>query len=221
MDGVLIKTGGKVHHDAFGYAFKKVYGINATKDDAGGVEGGIDNGIITNVLSFHGLSQEKIRLKRKAATETMAKYYKAHVKDVPLEVLPGVPELLREFKKKGVPIGLLTGNVEEIAWTKVESIGLKKFFDFGAFGDSVLKRVDLIEQSRKKAQKILNRKVNLDELFIIGDTPRDIKCARDGGIKVIAVATGKYSFEELEKEKPDLLVHTMEEQKPILDFTFS
>jgi phosphoglycolate phosphatase len=33
---------------------------------------------------------------------------------------------------------------------------------------------------------------------IIGDTPRDIACARADGLRCIAVATGPYSAEELD-----------------------
>ena len=55
------------------------------------------------------------------------------------------------------------------------------------------------------------------DFMIIGDTPRDFACAREAGIKVILVATGIFPFEELTKEKPDLLVHTLEDQR-VFDF---
>lgn len=218
IDGVIFKTGGKVQNDSFTYAFKKIYGVDATKDDAEKVEGRVNNEVIYNVMKFHGLNDEEIKSKIKLATESIAQYWKDHIEETSLEILPGVRELLKKLKEKGSTIGLLSGNVEEIAWSKMTKMGLRHFFGFGAFGDSVYKRVDLVEIARQKASKVLNRDVKLDELFIIGDTPRDIKCARDGGIKAIAVSTGKYTFEELKKEKPNLLLHSLEDQKPILDF---
>lgn len=218
IDGILFKTGNNVHSKAFAYAFKTIYGINATKDDAGITEGRVDNQIIFEVLKIHGLSERKIKGRIKRATEAMAQYFELHKSKANPEVLPGVRKLLQKLKKNKTPIGVLTGNVEKIAWTKLKLSGLKSYFEFGAFGDKVFKRVDLVEIAKQNAEKVLGRKVETRELFIIGDTPRDIKCARDAGIKVIAVATGIYSYEELVKEKPDLLVHTLEEEKPILDF---
>lgn len=221
VDGTLFKAGGKVQHDTFGYAFKKVYGINATKDDAGVVERRVDNEIITNVLKVHGLNGKEIKAKIKLATKAMSEYFISHIDEANLQVLPGVVGLLKKLKERGATVGLLTGNVEDLAWAKLRKTGIRDFFDFGAFGDSVYRRVDLVEIARQKAEKILKREVKTKELLIIGDTPKDIKCAKDAGVKVIAVATGFYSFEDLGKENPDLVVHTLEEQKTIIDFTFS
>lgn len=218
VDGTLFKTGGKLHSDAFTHAFKTVFGISATKDDAGIPEGRVDNQIIMEVMSFHGVKQSVIKKKVKLATALMGEYFIGHKNQASPQILPGVKDLLSKLRKKGFSIGVLTGNVETIAWTKIEVAGLRDYFDFGAFGDKVLKRVDLVDYAQRNAEKILGRKINKRDLIIIGDTPRDIKCARDAGIKVIAVSTGIYSFEELEKEKPDLLVHSLEEQKEVTNF---
>jgi phosphoglycolate phosphatase-like HAD superfamily hydrolase len=107
-------------------------------------------------------------------------------------------------------MGVLTGNVEGLAWVKLESVDLKKYIDFGAFGSQAHVRSELVEIARQNAQKKFNKEFKTSDFVIIGDTPKDIQCAREAGIKVIAIATGKFSYKELEKENPDLLLESLE-----------
>ncbi len=219
IDGTLFKTGGKLHADAFRHAFKTVYGVNATKDDAEWTEGKVDNEIIIDVMKFHGLQEEKIKKNIKTATNAMSHYFKTHQNSANPQLLPGVSAILLELKATNIPMGVLTGNVEEIGWIKLEKAGFKGFFGFGAFGDSVFKRVDLVEIARENAQKTLGRTVSKDELVIVGDTPKDVQCARDAGIEVILVSTGLFTFEKLKKQKPDLLVHDFQtEGEKVIEF---
>jgi phosphoglycolate phosphatase-like HAD superfamily hydrolase len=41
-------------------------------------------------------------------------------------------------------------------------------------------------------------------ICVVGDTPRDIEAARANLLPVIAVATGRYSFDELLKYEPEV-----------------
>ncbi|MCL6096863.1 MAG: HAD family hydrolase [Patescibacteria group bacterium] len=217
IDGTLFKTGGQLHKDAFAYAFKNVYGVNAKQTDAGIVEGRVDNQIIVQVLEHHGLKEKETKDKIKLATQKMAEYFMEHKKGSAPEILPGVISLLEKLKYEKIPMGVLTGNVEQIAWTKLERAGIKDFFAFGAFGDKVFKRVDLVKIARQNAEKSLKKSFKTSDFIIVGDTPRDIQCAKDAGIESIAVSTGIYPFEELVDEKPDLAVHSLEE-KSVLEF---
>lgn len=216
IDGTLFKTANPVHFDAFTYAFKTVYGINANQREIS-PEGMLDNQIIIDVLKLHGLTEEKVKEKLKKATLAMSEYVRNNIKEKSFEPLPGVKELLKQLKIMKIPMGVLSGNVEEIAWLKIKSAGLREYFDFGAFGDSAFKRVDLVEIAKQNAEKTLGRNFKITDFIIVGDTPRDIKCAKDAGIKSIVVSTGIYSFEELVDEKPDLTVHSLEE-KSVLEF---
>ena len=217
IDGTLFKAGDKTHADAFKHAFKTVYGIPAVQTDIY-PEGMTYSQIIVEVLRLRGLTSAEIRRKIKATHEAMADYFKEHENETFPEILPGVVELLEKLRKQKIPIGLLTGNVEKIAWTKIERAGLKGFFDFGAFGNRSEIRSELVEIARVNAENFLKRPVNKNELIIIGDTPKDITCARDAGIKAIVAPTGFHSFDELAKEKPDLLVRSLEEQDKVLNF---
>lgn len=217
IDGTLFKTADPVHYEAFSFAFKNAYGIDAKQGDPGSPEGRTDSQIVIEVMQYHGIKPEITREKLKSAMQQMTEYFDEHKKEVNPQIISGVKEILFELKKNNNPIGVLTGNVEGIGWTKIERAGLRDFFDFGAFGDKAEIRSQLVEIARKNAEITLGRGVQKEELVIIGDTPRDYQCAKDAGIKVILVATGRNSFDELQKLNPDLVVKTLEDNR-VLEF---
>lgn len=49
-------------------------------------------------------------------------------------VLPGVVDLLTALRSAGVAVGLVTGNLEGIAWAKVRAVGLGDYFGGGGYG---------------------------------------------------------------------------------------
>ncbi len=216
IDGTLFKTANPVHFDAFSYMFKNIYGVDANQREIK-PEGMLDNQIIIDVLKLRGFSEKKVKEKLKDAATCMSDYVVRNIKKDSFIPLPGVKDLLEKLKLKKVPLGILSGNMENIAWAKIENAGLISFFNFGAFGNEAFKRVDLVEIAKNKANKIFNSHFKTDNFIIIGDTPRDIACARNAEIQVIAVSTGIYPFEELTDEKPDLMVHNLGE-KSVLEF---
>lgn len=118
--------------------------------------------------------------------------------------LPGVTESL-EFiaSHPKASQGLLTGNLREGAYKKLSAYGLDHYFSFGGFGDLHMERDDVARDALRAAQEFGLKEVQ--DVWVIGDTPNDIKCARAIDAKVIAVATGTYSRDELSKYQPDIL----------------
>ncbi|MDT0630526.1 HAD family hydrolase [Rubrivirga litoralis] len=115
-----------------------------------------------------------------------------------VEALPGAVDLVRRLAANGVPLGLLTGNLRELAYAKVGRIGLGEAeFPFGAFGSDAEDRNALPAVAVERAGRALGREVDPAEVVIIGDTPLDIACARAGGCVAVAVATGRYGMDEL------------------------
>ena len=82
------------------------------------------------------------------------------------------------------------------------------YFRFGAFGDEHEDRGELARIALEKAERILGRPVRGDEATVIGDTPRDVACARAIGARAVIVATGLVSREELLDAKPDVLLES-------------
>ncbi len=114
-------------------------------------------------------------------------------------VLPGVRELLDRLQASSETIlGLLTGNVREGAECKLTHFELWHYFPFGAFADGIHERDDVARSALVELAKHLNRTIHPDDIWVIGDTPFDVKCARAIGAKAVAVATGWHSLEELQ-----------------------
>ncbi|MCL5746939.1 MAG: HAD hydrolase-like protein [Patescibacteria group bacterium] len=216
IDGTLVKTGSKLHEQSLIYAFKKVYGVNIDIEGLG-IQGMLDNQHIIRVLSPRGLNDEEIKSKIKRMADASAEYFKEHKMQTQPEVLPGVKDLLERLKEKKIHLGLLTGNMEQIAWTKLERAGLKEYFTFGGFGNQAYQRVDLVYLAKKHLEKQLGIALSLEDFLIVGDTLKDIQCARDAKIKVITVASGHFDLQSLEQGHPDLNVETLEDRK-VFDF---
>ena len=123
-----------------------------------------------------------------------------------IKIMPGIIELLELFENnKEIQLGLITGNFIENAYIKLKPYNLSHLFPFGAFGDDDENRNNLPPIAIRRANEFLNNSLfDSSNTIIIGDTDRDIECARTHGIKSVAVATGGCSAEMLNSHNPDL-----------------
>ncbi len=120
--------------------------------------------------------------------------------------------LLYGLARRGVPVGLVTGNLTRIGWKKMERAGLRHYFQFGVFAETAPDRAELarlaIQHARQRAWIDGTARVSL-----IGDAPSDILAARANGIRAIAVHTGISTREELAALAPDLLLEDLRSLK--------
>ena len=116
--------------------------------------------------------------------------------------------LLYRLSRRGVPAGLVTGNLTRIGWKKMERAGLRHYLRFGAFAERARDRAGLVRIALHHARRqgwILRG----SPVALIGDHPNDIRAARANGVRAVAVATGLVSAEELAAHSPDILVPDM------------
>lgn len=134
-----------------------------------------------------------------------------------LLVLPGVPAILDRLRAAGVPQSLLTGNLEPVARLKLACVGLDHYFAFewGAYGSDHADRTCLVPMSRARIRAATGREP--DQVVVIGDTPRDIACARAGSARAVAVATGTYSRDELLAHGPDAVLDDLQNTQAALE----
>jgi phosphoglycolate phosphatase-like HAD superfamily hydrolase len=118
---------------------------------------------------------------------------------------PGVERVLEKLNRRGVLLGLVTGNLTRIGWRKLEQAGLRSYFRFGAFGEMAKTRGALariaVQEARRNGWIARTAPVSL-----IGDAPQDIVAARQNRIRSISVRTGITPVEELEAERPNVLL---------------
>lgn len=134
----------------------------------------------------------------------------------PGRVLPGVVELLDELARlPGITMGLLTGNIAGGAAAKMRHFGLDRHFGFGAYGCDHADRNLLGPVALERAARHAGRSYLPAETVVIGDTPKDIACARAIGAPCVAVATGRFTVDELRIAGADRVVATLEELMPL------
>ena len=108
-------------------------------------------------------------------------------------VLPGVQELLERLDATaGIRQTLVTGNLTANAAVKVAAFGLTHLFDaeIGAYGTDHADRLELVPIALERAQRFRGETYDPDEVWVIGDTPNDLACARAGGVRCLLVETG-------------------------------
>lgn len=209
IDGTLLDTGGAGLR-ALRSAWIEEFDLHHRAADFPplNLAGSTDSGIVLFLRDHFGIETDPDREGR------FYSRYHGHLK-TELEtngrrdgrLLPGVVDLMNRLATEAEShvLGLLTGNIASGAWTKVESFGLAGIFGFGAFGDDHHDRDQLGPVAVERARRHAGRDFGRDRTFIIGDTPKDIRCARACGAWAVAVATGIYSASDLAAHDPDHL----------------
>jgi phosphoglycolate phosphatase-like HAD superfamily hydrolase len=194
IDGTILHTG-KAGETALGLAMEKIHGHN---HGLAGLEiaGRTDKWIVEQLLARDG---------KPNGPEEVARFLNVYAELLAEELPrrngglhPGVMGILEEgHRRPDIVQALLTGNIEKGARLKLTRYGVNHFFKFGAFADDSSVRNELGPHAQRRAQEHHGEEFPSDRIFIIGDTPHDVACARAIGAKAIAVATGSFSVKEL------------------------
>lgn len=119
---------------------------------------------------------------------------------------PGIKTLLKRLsREKGVLLGLGTGNMERGARIKLEPSGFNAYFMFGGFGSDAFHRPTLLKKAVRRAEQLSGRRFNGADVFVIGDTPLDVRAGKKAGFKTVGVGTGFSEWPDLVRSKPDHL----------------
>jgi phosphoglycolate phosphatase len=192
VDGTLVDCG-RQPLGPFAAALVEVFGT------AGDIEGYNFSGCtdpqaVFELMTGAGFPDAEVR----ARLPRMRDHYLPHLERTldraRMRLLPGVAEALQRLAPRpDVELGLLTGNWEAGARTKLSRFDLNRFFPFGAFGGDGggFRRSELPPIALARAAQRRGSPVAAAETLIIGDSLQDVACARANGIKVLAVATGK------------------------------
>ncbi|MGA2135117.1 MAG: HAD hydrolase-like protein [Bryobacteraceae bacterium] len=207
IDGTLVRRAGPHHRQALVEAVRRVTGLETSTDQIP-VHGMLDPDILTRMMRDVGVTQAAARQAMPEIVRRAQAIYGRGVPDLRRKCCPGVRLLLPRLSKRGVLLGLVTGNLTRIGWKKLERAGLKSYFRFGAFGEMARDRAGLarlaIRQARSRSWIARDTPVSL-----IGDAPSDIIAAQRNGIRAIAVHTGISTREDLTAYAPDLLLENL------------
>lgn len=212
IDGTLLLCGPQVR-PALSDTLVEIFGTAGdvnTFDFAGQTDPRIVIGLLTRV----GIPEEEVRARMDEVKAGYVKRLEQMLDRDRMRLLPGVSEALEHLADRDdVTLGLVTGNWEPGARTKLSRFDLNHYFPFGAFGCDAVDRPDLPPVALDRAEKHLGRRFRPEEALIVGDTIHDVACAQAHGIPVLAVATGRTSAETLRAAGADRVVEDLTEVK--------
>ena len=212
IDKTLIK-GFKWDINAISMAIKKTYNVDGNPY-AKKYSGFTDKERIFKVLGENGLDENEINSKMKCCIDNFIEFFNKAANKNNVYVLDGAKKLLEELKKNNVLLGIVTGNIEETAKIKLKKAGLNQYFKFGGFGSDDFRRADILKIAIKRAEEKFG--FTGRNIFLVGDTPNDVKAGKEAGVNVIGVATGIWSEEQLKEAGADYVFKNLRETNKIL-----
>jgi phosphoglycolate phosphatase len=212
IDGTLLVTGG-AGGAAWRRGLEELYGAEvnvAAHTDAGMTDPEIVKIIFREVIGREGSVAERAK--------AIGRYLK-HLPDAVAEsdgyrVMPGVEGLLDRLIDDGVSLGLVTGNIEAAAHIKLARANLNRFFSFGGYGSDSPDRTEVTEAALRRGELVSGGTLANGACVGVGDTPRDVKAGHGAGIKVVGVATGSYSVDQLKQAGADWAIRDVTDGFP-------
>lgn len=213
IDGTLLSTSG-AGRKAMDAALRDEFAVDVPIVQ-GSISGRTDRHIATNQFRLHGIEDTPDNWRR--FIEGYLRHLPDSLRDNPGRVLPGIePLLARVSGRDDVSVGLLTGNLQRGARLKLGHYGIDRYFAFGAYGDAHHDRDAVAAEAWRLVVERCGAGVRGDDVWVIGDTPWDVRCARAIRARAIAMATGTHSLEQLADERPILAVADFCDLAPLL-----
>jgi phosphoglycolate phosphatase len=221
IDGTIL-TGGGVGMRAMAGVAERLFGVGFRWDGVDAA-GHLDPLIFKEAAELNGVTGEGHH----------ARFHEAYIEALAAEVekvrglgqvkaIAGIHEALemlreRREKKGDLVLGLLTGNYARAVPIKLNAVGVDVGqFTVTAFGDEGASRQELVRVAMRKFERDMGRGVEARRVVIIGDTPRDVECARVNGCVAYGVATGRFSVGELKAAGADVAVENLVDLRPLL-----
>ncbi len=218
IDGTLVKAGGAGVR-ALDHAVKAMTG-RPNACDSVQIQGATDKSNFENAF--------KVGKGRKPTKKELAELTDKYVARLPAEVeasvkagkyfkVKGVEKFLVKLSAlPGVMIGLGTGNLKDGAFIKLEPSGLMKHFAFGGYGCDSHHRSEVLEKAVERASELAKAGIKPGEVFVIGDTHRDVEAAKEAGYHSGVVLDGFGEPRALMRSNPELMAKDFSDLRPWL-----
>lgn len=213
IDGILVRSGQTKYLKKVGL---RHYGIDLSKFKVYN-EGKTDRQWLIETLKNAGFKNPEKDKRFNKALDSFGSVVEEYLKGKKIKKVPFVEGFIKAVIKEKHVTGLLTGNTFGKAKVKLEKANLWHYFKIGAFGHETSVRSKLVPIALNDTEEKTGIKFEKKNVFLVGDTVRDIQCAKQAGVKSIAVASGKESIEQLRKEKPDFIFKNFSNTKAILN----
>jgi phosphoglycolate phosphatase len=212
IDGTLLRGGG-VARDVFDEAVTAVLGRHPG-DHRIPMGGKTDPQIALEILAYAAMEDAEATEHLPAVLGALERGLAAAADEMRRHgmVLPGVPDVLRTLDADpSVRSTVLTGNTQANAAVKLAAFELTRWVDLeiGAFGSDDADRTALVPVALERARRLRGLPADADDVWVVGDTPRDLACARVAGVRCALVATGHSSLDELRATGADVVLEDL------------
>lgn len=149
--------------------------------------------------------------------DVLARHISSIIDNYQVRPCIGAPDLLRRsLTTPEIVVGILTANMPQTAFIKLRAAGYDpSAFAITVFGSDAIERTALAPIALARVRQATGYGFSAQQMVIIGDTPEDIACARSIGAYVIAVATGRYSREELADHQADVVLENLADTEQV------
>jgi phosphoglycolate phosphatase len=209
IDGTLVRAG-EVGAAIFDMAFDRILGRPPASRIL--MSGMTDPQIVREYLTEFDVPDPDVHLPALLAEIESELAARAHEIKAHGRVLPGITDILpRLAASPDVTQTLLTGNIAANALVKVAAFGLDPWLNvaMGAYGSDHAERNELVPIALAKVAAARGLTFGPDDVWVVGDAPNDLACARAGGVRCLLVATGRSSYDQLGALRPDELRHDL------------
>ena len=215
IDGTLISTGGAGAR-SWRYAFEELHGVPA--DIGEFTDAGMTDPVVARLTFRAAVGHDP------SPTE-LATVMAAYLDRLPYEVehsdgyrvLDGAEDVLRRLGRDGILLGITSGAVEAAAHIKLSRAGLNRYFPFGGYGSDSADRVELTRRAIERGGMLIGDTIAPADVFVVGDTPKDVEAAHGAGCVAVATATGHYDRDQLAATGAEHVLGSLREPFPEVD----
>lgn len=211
IDHTLLRMGGGVSRGIYERAFRQMTG--RPLGELAHMSGRTEQAILTETLHLNGIdAREAPFADFYAALSAAAEALADRMRRTGV-VLPGAREAIVACVARNAVQSAVTGNLRPVATTKLTAVGLGEGLDLtvGGYGDDGGDRADLVRQARERASRKYGRDFAGQRTVVVGDTPHDVRGARDADALAVGVASGTSSAGQLREAGADIVLTSLTE----------
>lgn len=215
IDGTILDCKG-CGRKALSHAFKELYGHENAFSDVD-LTGKIDIEVIEEIVNKYGVQNFNNHEFTKEYGEILKRIMEI---TEGVKLIDGVENFLRKYSnEKYYYLSIATGNCKVGAKGKLTHCDVNHYFKTGAYGDEARNRKELVSVAIENAKRYYQVDFLKENIYYLGDTPKDIEAAKFNEVKSIALSTGFYSYDVLNEHEPDYLLTDLRDLK-IVDKIF-
>lgn len=210
IDGTLISAGG-AGRAALALAFEQVLGVKNAMDGVR-LAGSTDPAILDDAFGAH--------VGRPPTEDESSRIFDAYLSNLERGLLTaaftiyeGAEDLVRAALARGYEVGLATGNLERGARIKLARGKLDVHFAFGGYGSDAKDRGELVRRGVARGQARFEarhgRRATREEIFVIGDTEKDVWAAHAADATAVGVLVGSHVPDQLIAADPEVVVGSL------------